>query len=155
MAKYIYFTYGKYGPKRGKQTKWCKKKFSGELPRTSKYLSRIMMVLSFLVIEAIFRLKNGKKTTKLPIFANLGKKTSKFCSPLYLSEFLFVREMLNTCENYLLKVSKKWIFFEVGQLHFPIVVGQNWPKLPFFAYFLLISHRGHMRIVKLANFKIF
>ena len=74
MAKYIYFTYGKYGPKRGKQTKWCKKKFSGELPRTSKYLSRIMMVLSFLVIEAIFRLKNGKKTTKLPIFANLGQK---------------------------------------------------------------------------------
>ena len=81
----------------GKQTKWCKKKFSGELPRTSKYLSRIMMVLPFLVIEAIFRPKNGKKTTKLPIFANLGKKTTKFLPPLYLSEFLFVREMLNKC----------------------------------------------------------
>ena len=81
----------------GKQTKWCKKKFSGEFPRTSKYLSRIMMVLSFLVIEAIFRLKNGKKTTKLPTFANLGQKNVKFLSPLNLSEFLFVREMLNTC----------------------------------------------------------
>ena len=97
MAKYIYFTYGKYGPQGGKQTKWGKKKFSGELPRTSKNLSRIMMVLSFLVIEAIFRLKNGKKTAKLPIFANLGKKTMVFLSPLYLSEFLFVLEMLNTC----------------------------------------------------------
>ena len=81
----------------GKQTKWCKKKFSGELPRTSKYLSRIMMILSFWVIEAIFRLENGKKTAKLPIFANLGKKTGNFGASLYFSEFLFVREMSNTC----------------------------------------------------------
>ena len=93
---YIFYVQ-KIGTPGGKQTKWGKKKFSGELPRTSKYLSRIMMVLSFLVIEAIFRLKNGKKTTKLPIFANLGKKTGSFWIPLYLSEFLFVLEMLNTC----------------------------------------------------------
>ena len=91
----------------GKQTKWGKKKISGELPRTSKYLSRIMMVLSFLVIEAIFRLKNDKKTTKLPIFANLGQKTGNFGVSIYLNEFLFVLEMLNTCQNYSLKVSKK------------------------------------------------
>ena len=56
-----------------------------------------MMILSFWVIDAIFRLENGKKTAKLPIFANLGQKTVKFGVSLYFSEFLFVREMLNTC----------------------------------------------------------
>ena len=96
MAKYIYFTYGKYGPQGVNRQSGVKKKISGELPRISKYLSRIMMVLSILVIEAIFRLKNGKKTTKLPIFANLGQKTVKFGVSLYFSEFLFVLEMLNT-----------------------------------------------------------
>ena len=73
MAIYIYFTYGKYGPP-GVNRQSGAKKFSGELPRTSKYLSRIMMVFSFLVIEAIFGLKNDEKTAKLPIFANLGQK---------------------------------------------------------------------------------
>ena len=68
---YIFYI-GKIWTPGGKQTKWCKKKFSGELPRTSKCLSHIMMVLSFLVIEVIFGLKNDEKSAKLPIFANLG-----------------------------------------------------------------------------------
>ena len=40
-------------------------------------------------------LKMAKKNSKLTIFANLGQKTVKFCPFPYLSEFLFVREMLN------------------------------------------------------------
>jgi len=97
MARYIYFTYEAYGPIGGKQTKWWKKFFSRELPRTSRYLSRIMVVLSFLVIDPIFSPKNGSKSSKIAIFANLGQKMVLLGTFPYLSEFLFVREMLNIC----------------------------------------------------------
>ena len=97
MARYIYFTYEAYGPIGGKQTKWWEKFFSRELPKTSRYLSHIMVILSFLVIDPIFSPKNGSKTSKIAIFANLGQKISLFCTLPYLSEFLFVREMLNIC----------------------------------------------------------
>ena len=74
IGKYIYFTYETYGPIGGKQTKWWENFFSRELPRTSRYLSRIMVVLSFLVIDPIFSPKNGSKTSKIAIFAHFGPK---------------------------------------------------------------------------------
>ena len=74
MARYIYFTYEAYGPRGGKQTKWWKKFLPRELPNTLRYLSHIMVILSFLVIEAIFGSKNGSKTSKIAIFAHFGPK---------------------------------------------------------------------------------
>ena len=97
IGKHIYFTHEAYGPRGGKQTKWWGKIFSRELPKTSRYLSRIMVVLSFLVIDPIFSPKNGSKTSKIAIFANLGQKSALFCTLPYLSEFFFVREMLIIC----------------------------------------------------------
>ena len=74
IGKYIYFTYETYGPIGGKQTKWWEKFLSRELPKTSRYLSHIMVFFSFLVIEAIFASKNASKTPKIAIFAHFGPK---------------------------------------------------------------------------------
>ena len=74
IGKYIYFTYEIYGPIGGKQTKWRGIFFSRELPKTSRYLSHIMVILSFLVIDPIFSPKIGSKTSKIAIFAHFGPK---------------------------------------------------------------------------------
>ena len=74
IGKYIYFTHEAYGPIGGKQTKWWEKIFSRELPKTSSYLSHIMVMFSFLIINLIFSPKNGSKTSKITIFAHFGPK---------------------------------------------------------------------------------
>jgi len=97
ICKYIYFTYETYGPIGGKQTKWWKKCFSRELPKTSRYLSHIMVIFLFLVIDPIFSLKMGQKHQKLLFLPNLGQKTVRKWPLPYLSEFFVFRKMLNMC----------------------------------------------------------
>ena len=158
MARYIYFTYEAYGPIGGKQTKWWKKFFSRELPRTSRYLSRIMVVLSFLVIDPVFSPKKWVKIVKNRYFCQFRPKNGTF-GYIPISQRVFicswnVEYMLEVIVKSIQKMKNFWSW----ATSLPYSPLPKIAKMPYFWLFWHYCQKSRFfenEVAQLQNFLIF